>query len=257
MTPYIYVIHSDVCQQHQITTLGVPLRLATMYQCYEGDLWSTQWINYNDSDNWKMDCSGEPSNMVDNFELDEHVECDGVWNCPNALVREYSVTNNCSDDLAWNEYAYIVDSCQMVANNGIPDQLSAKLVCDEVTGISFELYDDLNCSGNLMDTHNYLKGDNECSNENADANRKLVECVNRSNDEKPEWRTQSPTPAPTPSSRGKTQEEETWMIVGIVVICLLVIAVVIVIVVYCQNKDKGQQYSATSTSEMAAGGYHD
>ena len=164
---------------------------------------------------------------------------------------------DCIDDhdgwSTWNDYSYIVEKCQ-VTLNVTNAQRSAKLVCDMTDGLSLELYEGFYCNETLVSTTNYLEGDDFCSNETEGPYRRLIECVDRSNDTQPGWITRSPTMEPTKGPQPNNNDEDTWMIVGIVFICLLVIVVVVGLVVYCQSKDK-HHYSQSSTSEM--GGYHE
>merc|ERR1712083_1235646 len=94
------------------------------------------------------------------------------------------------DEDNWNEYAYIVDSCQVTAW-GTNVQRSAKLTCDEVEGLTLELYDDLFCEGTLVSETSYLEGNDSCHSLNDSAPigtyRRLMECVDRSNETQPDW----------------------------------------------------------------------
>ena len=84
------LLHSDVCNQHRATFIGAPLLFATQYQCYNDEVYQTQWLDLNASGKYEIDCTGEPSDgpsLVTSFDEDDDIVCDGVWNCPYATVR--------------------------------------------------------------------------------------------------------------------------------------------------------------------------
>lgn len=79
-------------------------------------------------------------------------------------------------------------------NNG---QRSRMLKCDDTAGLTIATWHNLNCEGAVNDITPYLNASGTCSGKDYNSmSRRLLKCVDRSKDSRPDWQTAAPSPPP-------------------------------------------------------------
>merc|ERR1719150_1210569 len=105
----------------------------------------------------------------------------------------------------WAEHAYITGICTVTNDRSYE---SSMLKCDDSeggSGLTLVTYSgSINCTGNATKTETYLES-GICAedDDNSMKFRRLMECVDGSNETQPDFNTAAPTPSPT-----EEEEEE-------------------------------------------------
>ena len=159
----------------------------------------------------------------------------------------YNSKSGCNDtESTWKDVPYITHRC-VVTNSASNAPRSSMLKCDNSSGLTMTMWDNLNCNSSepgvqewLVET--YLEANGSCSDmDNYGRTRKLLECVDRSGDDRPDFNTASPTPAPTGGGKESKDEVETWMIITIVGIVLIVVVALVVGGIMCCKQSRAAQ----------------
>eukprot|EP00483_Globobulimina_turgida_P005381 UN05391 len=141
----------DVCLTNTLLNPSFPIN--SRYVCENDVVYNQYW--YNDDG-----CVGNP-------ESDPRVEtdgavCEGLANCPYAIIRVYEYNNNCDDHGIWSDRAILVNICQLSTNTS--DNVgSSKLECDRDQGVIRNTYSGENCDGDMEQTIAF-PSDNENTN---------------------------------------------------------------------------------------------
>ena len=202
---YRYILFRDVCTNGSFSN-GIDnsnLRISNKYECENGQLYHLWFSN--------TACNGNPQQKQE-IDTDATVICDGISNCPYAVIRSYqSSTTECDNGGGWIDMAFIVDQCQTISNNAT----SMLYTCDDNVGLTQIVYDTDDCDNDPIN-QTVIRPINECVSNEEGINSRFIQCGTQRHNTSYTNDTTSSTTSTTQSPSG--QADDVWFITAIVFI---------------------------------------